>query len=580
MLSAGGWRTVVRIVLAAFALGVPLFGAPAAQALRYASPTGKSTDNCQTPATACDLLTAVHGKTGDEPNKGEEVIVEPGSYSVSHELEPGAGEMDVHGVAGKSRPIITGLNTSVFRTNNLTLGYLEIEEQGNPEALSLSGGVIERVLLRGTPGGDVLCQCYGGTLRNSVIVALPGSTAGAVGLHSNGGTSNEVLRNDTIYSESAQAPAIELEQQDIHGPELILNAYNTIAVNSAGGHDISSTKFSTIVMTHSDYSSTTGAGTVTDGGGQVTAPPLFANAAAGDFQELAGSPTIDAGLTEGANGTLDFEGIPRELDGATDIGAYEHIPPPSCTPITAATAFGQPLALQLQCADALGAPLTYALTAAPQHGALTLSAATGRALYTPAAGYSGADLFSYDATSSHGTAASVSAQLTVGAEPVLLPTLASPGVSVPDSPGASVPALTLGGLAETARVWREGRALAHITAVHTKHKLPLGTTFSFTLNRPASVTFTFITRATGRKLPSRCVAQSKSDRTDPRCTRTVTAGTIAFAAHAGLNSVRFQGLISKREHLRPGNYTLLLSALAPGGNPANGTLRFTITDGK
>lgn len=565
----------MRIVLAAFALGVPLFGAPAAQALRYASPTGKSTDNCQTPATACDLRTAVEGVAGNDPAVGEEVVVEPGKYSVSvTPIAPGAQRMDIHGVLTSPRPFIVGNDVEVFGSAFVqSISYLEVEEQGHESALGLGNATLDRMLIRGTPltGNNLLCQCYSGTLRDSVVVALPGSTTGAVGARSNGGVSTEILRNDTIYSESAAAPAIDQEQLGASG-ELVVDAYNTIAVNSAGGHDLSATAHGTIVMTHSDYSSTTGAGTITDGGGQVTAPPLFANAAAGDFQELAGSPTIDAGLTEEANGTLDFEGIPRELDGATDIGAYEHIPPPSCTPITAATAFGQPLALQLQCADALGAPLTYALTAAPQHGALTLSAATGRALYTPAAGYSGADLFSYDATSSHGTAAGVSAQVTVGAEPVLLPILASPG--------ASVPALTLGGLAETARVWREGRALAHITAVHTKHKLPLGTTFSFTLNRPASVTFTFITRATGRRLPSRCVAQSKSDRTDPRCTRTVTAGTIAFAAHAGLNSVRFQGLISKREHLRPGNYTLLLSALAPGGNPANGTLRFTITDGK
>jgi len=106
----------VRIVLAAFALGVPLFGAPAAQALRYASPTGKSTDNCQTPATACDLRTAVEGVAGNDPAVGEEVVVEPGKYSVSvTPIAPGAQRMDIHGVLTSPRPFIVGNDARSYR---------------------------------------------------------------------------------------------------------------------------------------------------------------------------------------------------------------------------------------------------------------------------------------------------------------------------------------------------------------------------------------------------------------------------------------------------------------------------------
>jgi hypothetical protein len=129
----------VRIVLAGIALSVPLAGAPSAWAVRYASPTGASSSNCQTPATACDLTTAVHGVGSNKPAKGEEVIVEPGNYSVSGSaIEPGAAGMSVHGVAGKPRPVITGHTTAVFRANgvdSLSLGYLDIEEQGSVERL-------------------------------------------------------------------------------------------------------------------------------------------------------------------------------------------------------------------------------------------------------------------------------------------------------------------------------------------------------------------------------------------------------------------------------------------------------------
>jgi hypothetical protein len=410
----------------------------------------------------------------------------------------------------------------------------------------------------------MLCQCYNGTLRDSVIVALPGSNRGAVGIWSNGGSATETLYNDTIYSEAALAPAIQLFQEAASG-ELFLNAYNTIAVNSAGGHDVSASLLGIIYITHSDYASPTGAVSSTSEGGNVKAPPLFTNAAAGDFRELVGSPTIDAGLNQPADGTLDFEGNPRQFGASTDIGAYEFSPQPTCNPLSSATAFGQPVTIQLQCADPVKAPLAYAIVGTPAHGTLSLTAATGQAVYTPAPGYSGPDSFSYDASSSHGTAAVVTASITVGAAPVG----AAPVV-------APLLAPILSSLSETAKTWREGNALAHISAKKSKKKLPLGTTFSFGLNESASVTFRFTKPARGRKVGKSCVAQTRKNRNKRRCTRTVIAGTLTFSAHAGTNKVRFQGLISKHKRLRPGSYTLLVTAAASGKRSTTRTLHFTI----
>ena len=410
----------------------------------------------------------------------------------------------------------------------------------------------------------MLCRCYGGTLRDSVIVALPGSTHGAVGIWANGGTHTETLYNDTIYSEAALAPAIQLVQEGPSGELVVVNAYNTIAVNSAGGYDVSASLHGTIYMAHSDYASHTGAGTTADGGGNVKARPLFANAAAGDFRELVGSPTIDAGLNQPADGTLDFEGNPRQFGASTDIGAYEFILPPTCSPVGTSTAFGKPVTVQLQCADPVKAPLAYAIAGTPAHGTLSLTAATGQALYTPAPGYSGPDSFSYDASSSHGTAAVVTASITVGAAPV----------AVGAAPVA--PSISISSLSETAKRWREGNALAHISAKKSKKKLPLGTTFSFALNEPASVTFRFTERTGGRKVGKSCVAQTRKNKNKRRCTRTVIAGTLTFSAHAGTNKVRFQGRISKHKKLKPGSYALLVTAAASGKRSATRILHFTI----
>jgi hypothetical protein len=269
------------------------------------------------------------------------------------------------------------------------------------------------------------------------------------------------------------------------------------------------------------------------------------------------------GVNSPLNGTSDLDGNPRALGASTDVGAYELLPPPTCNPLSAATAFGQPITIQLLCADAVGAPLTYAIVGGPAHGTLSLTAATGQALYTPTSGYSGPDSFSYDATSSHGTAAVVTASITVGAA----------------AGAAPLTAPTLSNVTETAKTWREGSALARISTKKSKRKLPVGTTFSFSLNEPATVTFTFTQPASGRKVGKTCVAETKKNKKKRRCTRTVTAGTLTFSAHAGTNKVRFEGPISKHKKLKPGSYGLSITAAVSGKHSTTRTLNFTIANG-
>ena len=72
---------------------------------------------------------------------------------------------------------------------------------------------------------------------------------------------------------------------------------------------------------------------------------------------------------------------------------------------------------------------------------------------------------------------------------------------------------------------------------------------------------------------------ASSAKREPRCTRTVTAGTLTFSAHAGTSKVRFEGLISKHKKLNPGSYTLLVTATASGKRSTARTLRFVITNG-
>jgi hypothetical protein len=72
--------------------------------------------------------------------------------------------------------------------------------------------------------------------------------------------------------------------------------------------------------------------------------------------------------------------------------------------------------IQLQGSDADGTSLTYATTTSPAHGALSqLNTSTGAVVYTPAAGYTGADSFNYTVTSGGDTTGAATVTITVTA---------------------------------------------------------------------------------------------------------------------------------------------------------------------
>lgn len=307
--------------------------APAqASALRYAGPSGVPMGTCATPATACSLSAAIVGNATSNPSAGEEVIVLPGAYSMSSTLNPGASNMFIHGDFTQPAPTIS--NTSVagrLAVGSGTVSYLRLSSGFSTEALSLYGGTAERVFVSTSGGGgSPACQCYGGLLRDSVLVTTGPSPAG--GIVSNGGSATMTYRNVTAYSTNAAGPALSLNQQDPMNGNISFTAINTIALNTAGGTDVKVTGHDTsFTISRSNYRTTSasGGGTIQDAAGPAhqTALPMFTNPAALDFSQLPASPTIDAGTTDPLNGSDDFAGNPRTAGSSTDIGAYEYKPP-------------------------------------------------------------------------------------------------------------------------------------------------------------------------------------------------------------------------------------------------------------
>jgi hypothetical protein len=101
------------------------------------------------------------------------------------------------------------------------------------------------------------------------------------------------------------------------------------------------------------------------------------------------------------------------------------------------------------------------------------------------------------------------------------------------------------------------------TAVTARAKK--GTTFVYGLSEDARVLFTIEQVTKGRKVGSKCVKPTKSNRKKRSCTRYVKIGSFAQDGVQGTNSKAFSGKIGRRT-LKPGKYRATLVATDASGN--------------
>jgi hypothetical protein len=289
--------------------------------------------------------------------------------------------------------------------------------------------------------------------------------------------------------------------------------------------------------------------------------PLGANDATTDTLALgAGSPALAAGgqCTDPSNGgqplSDDQRGQPR--GDPCDIGAFEAQAPKSTAAprLTGTTKPGD----RLTCTPSFSgdAPLAYAYTW--QRGQSNIAGATD-STYKLADQDQGQQLScTVTATNPYGTA-----------------TAASTALSIPKPPKPKVTSIK-----QSHSTWREGSKKATLAAAKGKHqhrKPPVGTTFTFKLNTPATVKLTFTTSGAGRKVKHKCVKQTHSNRHDRACKLTTTAGTLTFSTgHSGIDRVAFDGRLSGRKKLKPGIYKLQITATNSSGKGSSKSVKFTI----
>ncbi|HTU97076.1 MAG TPA: choice-of-anchor Q domain-containing protein [Solirubrobacteraceae bacterium] len=148
----------------------------------------------------------------------------------------------------------------------------------------------------------------------------------------------------------------------------------------------------------------------------------------------------------------------------------------------------------------------------------------------------------------------------------------SAAVTVPKPHASSSPPRpVVSKFSQSAARWRR-------TGKAVRHRPPVGTRFSFTLNEAATVTLTFTQTGHGRKVSKKkCVTQTAKNRRKPACTLTLTLGTVKLSGKSGKNSVKFTGRLSNRHTLKPGRYSVTITAKrAEAAASKSHTLKFTI----
>ncbi|MDX6616656.1 MAG: hypothetical protein QOD60_1747 [Solirubrobacterales bacterium] len=319
-------------MVAAICLALPAV----ASATDYWAAHGGS-GGCTSASDPCNLPTAVTNAI----QTGDRVIVEStgGDFSLGSTLTI-SHAIDFGGAPGQAAPTINSTASTALLNNNDGATFHDfrlLNPVGNPTLQSSAGGTFDRIFVS---GGFDACDLSGpGTIamRNSVCWGNSFNGGALEQLPPTSGTSTVILRN--VTAEATGDHSVGIYVIGSSNAVATIDAANTIGRGT--NFDVEAQQYTGgsahLTFSNSSYALRLDAGgaSITPEGtnGNQTAAPQFANFAAGDFHEVAGSPTIDAGVPLGDIGSLDLDRTERIQPscvggaGTPDIGAYEIAPP-------------------------------------------------------------------------------------------------------------------------------------------------------------------------------------------------------------------------------------------------------------
>ncbi|HEX3911349.1 MAG TPA: choice-of-anchor Q domain-containing protein [Solirubrobacteraceae bacterium] len=353
---------------------------------------------------------------------------------------------------------------------------------------------------------------------------------------------------------------------------------NTIVAGNLGGNTTDETTVpsdcaSAVTSTGPNLESEGGGCGFAAHGGIATATPLLAPLANYGGQTdtilpLPGSPAIDAAGSSGCP-SADQRGVNRPLGLGCDIGSVEIGAPGAST--GAATAVNTTIATLAGAADEDPAVATgtvfFQYGTSASYGSQT--AAQSLAAGSSATPFSAALTDLAPGTVYHFRAVAGSVYGTAfGVDRTFVTTVPPRFIGPPLS-------LKLSSVTQSHARWRAGNALASVS--RKRGRPPLGTSFSVTLSQGATLRLAFLQQRGGRKVKGKCLAPSGKNRGKPRCKRSLARGVLAVPGKAGANKIGFQGRVSRKVKLAPGSYTVVITAVAAGGQRSSPKrLSFTI----
>ncbi|MFL5824430.1 MAG: choice-of-anchor Q domain-containing protein [Solirubrobacteraceae bacterium] len=425
-------------------------------------------------------------------------------------------------------------------------------------------------------GAGMCLYSFGTTVVNSTItgnLAVGGSGGSASGAASGGGVALQAgpadFANATLAGNGAStgaggsATGGNLLVLTASGVELTLADTIIAGGTVVGGASNSNCKLAAAQVVDQKHNlESTSPSECGLGAGDLigTDPKLSALAANGGPTQTmalaAGSPAIGAGGAckdpSGAGAprlTTDQRGRPRRLP--CDIGAFQaQRPVHTAAPrISGVAALGR----MLTCSKGKWSgdlPLTYTYTWS-RHGSVIPGAKSSK--YTVARADIGRKLScKVTARNRYGSAAA-----------------ASPFVSVPPKPSITR-------VSQAHQRWRESSQLAKLSGASAKRH-PVGTSFSFTLNTPATLVLTFTHTFHGRRVSGKCVRTSRHNRHHHACTLPRTDGLLMFRnVSAGAHKISFGGRLGTKGSLGVRSHTLTITAVNSSGSTASKALQFTI----
>ncbi len=268
------------------------------------------------------------------------VLLAPGTYHPAGELQVEGAFVTVAGEPGQPLPLIEAAGErGLFFQNTGTIHDVRIHSRmATIYALAMIGA--ESVIERVESTGEAFRGCSIGAVvvRDTICAATP-SLGGGEGIEMFTSGSTPSLTEASLFNVTAIGGNTGIFVGANQQSSVTLNATNTIASGATAdvvGSSNATTAPVVVNLSHSNFADIEKEGTAVSVvsitspavAGNQSAPPLFVNAATGDYREQEGSPTRLAGNPRTTNcaGTV-----------GVDIGAYQfECPPPVIGPSTVA----------------------------------------------------------------------------------------------------------------------------------------------------------------------------------------------------------------------------------------------------